>query len=236
MAMLVAASCVASSHAATVVGVGYDLLRTAPGTQFMGQPFTGVPIGIFDFGGSIGVQNLGLTDTLIYRSAPVETPLPDTVPIEIVALQLMSVNPIDLGAGLGTHYITLQSARGGPASAGTVTVDNTTFDNAFSVFYDVRFGALNGPIILSDVLDFTGSGLWSHDAEPGTFLIDGVNHLLNGVDISTDFHLAGPVTHIDNSGPGHAHIVISTPEPQHYALGAVLGLLAFAGYRRLRLG
>ena len=93
----------AIAHADPIVLLGSDYLHTVDGTSFMGVPFQGVPIGP------------GNTDTIVRRLR--DAPLAGVgssaiVPIELVALNLVSVVPIDLGAGPGFHYITLQSARG----------------------------------------------------------------------------------------------------------------------------
>src|SRR5215213_4387766 len=89
-----------ASKADPLVLAGFDLFTTLPGTQvnLAGaglQPFIGVPLGTFDFGsGPVAVFN---TDTIVQRLANA-TPLSPTVPIEMVALQLMSVNQFNLGA------------------------------------------------------------------------------------------------------------------------------------------
>lgn len=104
--------------AADMVDAVWDLLTTVPPTTFGGAAFQGVPLGTFDFGGSIGVQPVGLTDTIVKRNAAADVPTPpgtDTVPIELVALHLQSVAPVDFGLGLDTYFVTLQAERGGPA-------------------------------------------------------------------------------------------------------------------------
>ncbi len=177
------------SQADFIVAPGWDLLDTLPGTQFMGNPFTGVDLGSFDFGAPIGVKGTGNADTIVQRLAEANTePGPGTagIPIELVALQLVSVNPIDPGPGLDFYYVTLQSARGGPASTGSMAItfndpNGGTFDSFFNVFFDFRKGALNGPIILSNNLNLTADDVpWGRIAPPGAVTIAEVNHLLKG--------------------------------------------------------
>jgi hypothetical protein len=62
------------------VCAGFDLFRTDPaGTVFQTSPtgpqisFAGVPLGTFNFGGTIGTQSTGLTDTIVQRLANVTT-------------------------------------------------------------------------------------------------------------------------------------------------------------------
>lgn len=227
---------------------GWDLWTTTAGTTFAGVPFVGVPLVTFDFGGPIGVQNVGATDTIVQRLAPavVPGPVPPTqaappIRIEMVALQLMSAVPVDFGLGVGIHYITLQSARGGPASVGEMIIrfDNTnvpppvqpqngTFDSFFDVFFDVRLGGLNGPIALSDMLPLSSQGnAWSHFPDPNELLINGVNNLLNGQNRLGDFH---PIGTVDEAHPTGAHHVVevtslsAAPEP-----GSVVFLIVGLG-------
>lgn len=233
---------------------GWDLWTTAPGTSFAGVPFVGVPLGTFDFGGAIGVQNVGNTDTIVQRletASVLPGPLPQTadpISIELVALQMMSAIPVDFGLGVGTYFITLQSARGGPASTGemSITFNNTnvppppqpqngTFSSFFDVFFDIRLGSLDGPIALSDNLRLSSAdNPWSHFPDPNDLLIDGVNNLLNQNNQLGDFHPIGLVT--ETHPTGAQHIVTGTavaPEPGSLAfLILVVGMLTSICLRR----
>ena len=197
------------SRATAVVFSGWDLLVTQPGTTFGGAPFQGVPLGTFNFGS--GLQGVGNADTIVHRLAPAVGPV-GVIPIELAALHLMSVIPVNFGLGLGSYFITLQSERGGPASAGQMTINfgpegipHGTFNSFFDVFFDIRLGSLTGPIALSDSLRLSSSGTpWSHDAAPGAILINGVNRNLNGSNSGNDFH---PIGSIDESHPtGARHV------------------------------
>jgi hypothetical protein len=182
---------------AIAVEAGFDLSHTGS-ALFQGQAFTGVPLGSFDFGGSIGVQSTGSTDTIVQRLGAVtvpDTPLPQTagVDVQLLALQLVTTSQVDLGIGTDFYYLTLQSVRGGPSSSGTYSItfndaDGGTFNSFFDIFFDIRKGGLNGPIALSDELQVTNSGaLWGRIPPLGAVLIEGANHDLNGVDTATDF-------------------------------------------------
>lgn len=105
------------------VNPGWDLLQTVSGTTFQGVPFFGVPLGSYDFDGTIGVQDVGNTDTIIQRLTAGTVPSP-TISIQMNALQLETAAPTSLfGGPLGLYFITLQSVRGGSASAGNMTID-----------------------------------------------------------------------------------------------------------------
>jgi len=130
------------------VAPGFDMFETQPGTKFQGDDFNGEPLGSFDFDGTNngafstsanGIQDTGTADTIVKRlevaSVP-STPDSDTIDIELVALQLVSVQPINLGAGLDFHYVTLQSIHGGPASLGMMEI---TFDDANGGTFDSFF-------------------------------------------------------------------------------------------------
>ena len=140
------------------IGAGWDLFRTLDGTQFGGVDFEGVPLGQFDFGGTIGVMNTGNADTIVQRLDPAivgGAGQTDTIDIELVALQLRSVDPVDLGAGLDFYYVTLSDD---PLSLGTMDItfddmEGGTFDANFDVFFDVRIGKLDGPIIDSQQIN-----------------------------------------------------------------------------------
>ena len=218
---------------AVTVSPGYDLLTTQPGTTFAGAAFQGVPLNTFDFGGSIGVKNVGSTDTIIQRLASANGPTPQEIAIQMLALQLVSVSPINLGAGLGLYFITLQSARGGSASTGRMTINFTpqTFDSFFDVFFDLRFEDLNGPIVQSTSLRLSSSGVpWSNLAPPGSLLIDGVNNLLNGSNNNNDFWPIGLI--IETHPEGAQHVASSTTVPDSGSTFTLLGLtlIGIAGF------
>jgi hypothetical protein len=229
------------------VNQGYDLLITLPGTKYLGVPMTGVPLNTFDFGSgpvSVGAQ----TDTIVHRLADASaTPGGTaTIPIEIAALQLVTTAPTTFAGNLplAIYYATLQSARGGPASTGSmdITFDPSstptdqfgTFSSFFDIFFDLRVGSPMGQIVFSntDPKHFVTTGAkWTHIApQPGTFLIDGVNNKLNGQSNQNDFFPLGSVMHV---APDAMHIV-SVPEPASFVMTGLGGLICFAGYSRQR--
>lgn len=223
----------ATAKAAISVDKGYDLLETTAGTTFAGAPFQGVPLGTFDFGS--GPVAVGSADTIVHRLSDLSLPGPGTgtVPIELVALQLVSAMPIDLGAGLNSYFITLQSARGGPASAGQMTITAAdpgggTFNSFFDVFFDIRVGGLNGPIVLSDMLPLSSNGTnWDRSPDPNAVIIDGINHNLNGIDQQADFW-PNAITESHPSGAVHSVVEAVVPEPASAIIWSLLGL-TFAG-------
>lgn len=245
-----------TTRADNVVLAGFDLFTTQPGTQVdLGpagiQPFKGLPLENFDFGMGL-VATFG-TDTIVQRlgNATVANP---TVPIQLVALQLMSVNQFNLGAGNGFHFVTLQSARGGPASVGAITINGLgtepapgdphgTFNSFFDVFFDIRLGSVDGPIVFSSMERIAQAGTpWGHFPEPGTLEIPGVNTFLNGVNRQNDFFplTAGPsgdpcVQVIREGGVVVIHQVCAAPTPEPttiFLLGSGLAGVAATLRRR----
>lgn len=216
------------------IAPGWDLFTTAtPPTMFDNIPFQGVPLGTFNFGGSIGIQNVGNTDTIIQRLTPITGSSGGTVSFtaDLAALQLVSVNPVSIGGGpVGYYFLTLQSERGGTASTDSGLMyfnpDNTggTFTDTLNVYYDLRFGSLIGPIVSSSDVSLVNAGTtWTHD---GSYppVIPGVNQSLNGgSDTSGDFW-AGEWTVADQSGD---MILVPNPEPSSLALLCV-GVLCLA--------
>jgi hypothetical protein len=226
---------------------GYDLLETTAGTNFAGEPFEGVPIGSYNFGGAIGVQNVGETDTIIQRpntsSIPGNSGDSGAQPLLFDDLQLESATPFSFGGGpVGFYFITLQSQDGtGPASTGSIDINFTspaggTFTSSLDVFFDVHYGALNGPIVFNDNLVLSNSGdTWGRIPPPGAVLIDGANNLLNGVDHSEDFFVAPPLIEMHPAGPLAAtHVVqeAQVPEPASLSVLAGMGLLALRRPRK----
>ena len=222
---------------------GSDYFVTQPGTTFMGVAFNGVPVGP---GGS---------DTIVQRQQDVAlgtgAPASGSTVLLMTQLDLISAVPTNFGLGVGFYYITLQSDRGGPATTGNMTINLTsaddlapltpegTFTSFFDVFFDIRLGALNGPIAQSGDLTLTNSGAsWDANPAPSDFLVPGltgnvaanfhVNKIQN-VDIhQMDFF---PIGVFSEAHPGqgvHTVQTSQTPEPGTAALiaGALLVLLS----------
>ncbi|MBI2825093.1 MAG: PEP-CTERM sorting domain-containing protein [Planctomycetia bacterium] len=222
---------------------GWDLLQTETGTAFGGVAFQGVPLGTFTFG-ALGTFPVGFADTIERRNddaVVAATPGSFAISTELVALQLVSSVPSDFGLGVGFYYMTLQSVRGGPVSTGRMTISfadaaGGTFNSFFDVFFDIRLGALNGPIALSDQLRITNQGTaWNRIPPPGAVVIDGVNHFLDGADAASDFWPIGTFVEVFPTGATHA-VRVATPEPSTLVLlafGAV-GFAAAATARRAR--
>lgn len=219
-----------TSQADFEAATGWDLFSTVtPGTIFAGEEWTGVPLGDFDFGfGDVGT---GDTDTIMQRLDPAvvgSSGQTATIDIELVALQLISVTPIDLGAGLDFHYITLDP---GTASQGTMDItfdsmDGGTFSSIFDVFFEVRIGALDGTVIATDTIQMSNNDdVWSRLPPAGALEIDGVNRFLNGLDEAQDFW---PIP--DHFGP-HG-VTTSIPAPGAVLLaGLGLGMIGWVKRR-----
>jgi hypothetical protein len=149
------------------------------------------------------------------------------------ALQLESATPINLGAGLGFYFITLQSTDGtGQASTGSMTINfaGGTFTSSLDVFFDVHYGALNGPIVLAQDLVLSSSSTpWGNVAPAGATLVTGANYQLDGTDIADDFWPNGT---FGDSGTGGTSLVESdVPEPSTY-VALLMGAGAFLARRR----
>jgi hypothetical protein len=114
-ALVVVLSSAAQATAGTTyqVDAGWDLFTSTPGaTMFDGVPFMGVPLGTFNFGGSIGVQSVGSADTIIQRLSTAVAPTKvagssATVPLTLDALQLETVAPTTVFGPLDNYFITL---------------------------------------------------------------------------------------------------------------------------------
>jgi hypothetical protein len=237
--------CRAQSLGGTV-DAGYDLFATAPGTffTFMGTPvpLIGDPLGTFNFGA--GAQNVGNADTIVQRlgTANFANGNPganmDTIPIQLVALQLQT--PVAVSGHF--LFVTLQSTdMTGPASTGMMTIDfpagatspGGTFTSFFDVFFDVHIDSPTGAIVNSGSLMLTNGGsTWMHDPVPGEVLIDGVNNNLNGMNHNADFN--APFISEMEMGAVHNVQLALVPEPSTWAAGA-LGISALLVSQRRRL-
>jgi hypothetical protein len=225
--------------AGVVVVAGSDYLSTVAGTTFAGVPFNGVPVGP------------GNTDTIVRRLSDADvTVVSAIIPIEMVALQLVSAVPVDFGLGLDSYYITLQSARGGPATFGQFTINYAgvddhlpdtpegTFSSFFDVFFDVRKGSLDGPIALSSDLILSNPGAsWDADPTAIQIIVSGLvgnlsanlhtNKIQNSDIHQMDFFPVGSFQETHPTGAVHAVTGAATPEPGSILLvaGGVLAAL-----------
>jgi len=235
------------TKASDTIARGWDLFQTAPGlTTFFGQSFEGVPLGTFDFFGAIGVQNVGATDTLIRRLSTASVAGPGnsaTIATVVDAFQLKSVNPVSiLGGPLGIYYITLASLRGGPVSAGTMTINfglegdpHGTFSSSFDLFVDVRLGGLNGPILDSRevVIPDSGAVPWRHEAT-ASIQIPGVNLYLGGAgNIANDFWVKGTVIKTTPNG-GIGSTAAGVPDAGGALVLFAISLLSLGWFQKSR--
>jgi hypothetical protein len=216
-----------STGRADVVLPGYDLFTTDASSSFGGLNWQGVPLETYNFGGSIGMQNVGETDTIIQRLGTSGNG--QTVDLQMDSLNLKSTTPVLPGVFL------FASLDPGETSSGSITINaNGTYVSALSVNFDIHAGAANGPVVETTTLDLDGSGVWTHAAPAGAISIPGVNYKLDGQDTDEDFW----IDQIDESSAGSAHHVASVAMPEPSGLpvtsAGVLGLLVFAGWERWR--
>ena len=237
-----------SAQATTIINPGFNLFVTLAGSNFFfGAPvpnpqfvsFEGNPVGAFDFGS--GPVFTGDTDTIVERTQPANLGGgSDTIDIEIVALSLVSVSPVDLGFGAGFEDMFINLNTSSPTLQSTMTIVDAgegqphgTFDSTLNFSFDV-VGSVGGfYATLEKTLTATNQP-WQHEPTAPQ-LIDGVNHLLNTLDETNDFWPDGIVIHDDGSGT--AIHVTRTPEPSTlmlFGLGAV-GLLGYGWRRRRRV-
>ena len=221
------------AHATTVV-LGSDYWITEEGGavfDFGGAigevSFKGVPIREFTPPDSSEIINVGLADTIVRRVNDVV--FDDTsdfnesgvTNVEVVALSLISINPVDLGGALFDVRVTLDPTI---SSTGTLTInEDRTFFSDFTVNWLAEFIpeaggdpiACPNPSGCNQPINLSGNGTWS-DVFQGGPRVEGLvgdvnaNVHTNLDSDQLDFYVAGLVEH-DASGAGHHNV--SAPEP-----------------------
>ena len=180
---------------------GWTLLETTEGTQInlpeVGlTPFTGVPFGAFnfraghlgDFGRGLGRRKTSRTDAIAKRLVPAVTEeigATITIPVELVGLQLRSVNPVG-GPFKDQHvFVTLQSMRGGPQTLGVMAIRfdseaGGSFSTMFQVYFDMRVGSLDSQPLSQRAKSFFGrETTWQRVAPSDAKLLPRINSKLS---------------------------------------------------------
>ena len=193
-----------SPVSALTIMAGSDYLETAPGTfldfGFPGSPVPGV--GIVDFvGDPFGPGN---TDTIVRRLEDADLPTAgssDTIDIELVALSLVSVAPVNIG---GTDFDLSVSLTPAAPSAGemTITLDDAsavtgTFTSFFDVFFEVELFLAGTDTLFQTItglppLHLEGSGQWGKDPPPNAVIVPGPLG-----DLDANWHDGPPPMHHD---------------------------------------
>ena len=225
----------AASQGQETVGIGYELLQTVAGTNFSfpcpeGEPqrvsLKGLPLGSYDFGGA-GTHDLDQTDTILRRreEAVADAGGSATIDIEIVALSLTSLEPIELCGGPEEEiFVTLnEELTGALADRGrrTLHFDPMTFETAGAepggpdprLHYWIDVSGSESGYIASFEKRFviTNAPRWSREGPPQALEIDGVNHLLDGVGEATDFFAIDTV--VEDDAGNNWHKVKTTASP-----------------------
>ncbi len=221
---------------AAAIDPGFDLLRTPPGGAIidLGAMIPGLPEVPME-GNPIGP---GSTDTIVERSTGLADGATGVIDVEIVALSLKSVAPVEIDWGYlgGTFgdlelfdvFVTLDETQ---FSIGEMTIlthdaNGGTFDSFFDVFAKVNLvGHSFGPLPTQQIQDqldpdlTAGPNVWSHTPPP--------NYPVDAEYPSGDFYpgvdpVTGLIVPIRHVGP-HPK-ALPSPEPGTLTLLAFIGL------------
>jgi hypothetical protein len=223
--------------------LGSDYFTSAPGTQF-------------DFGSGIGVVPLkglpigpGSTDAVMQRLQDATLGGPG-IPIQITALSLQSIAPVNIGGNFYSVFITLDpkpTAVNSPHPYGSAMTDSGlmvisgtaanggTFSAMFDEYLDVNFVPIKTGATIAAKLDvqmYVTNGVWGPSPPPGTAIVSGIagNQYANrhtGLSASqADFFVTTEVSEV----AGNSVYVIDPPPPASPEPGTLgLACLAAAG-------
>lgn len=227
--------CIINSHVLALnIDPGFDLFETVPGSVIF-DPFgtgliqlEGVPLG----------GSLGNTDTIIQRHTALPSGSSGPIQIELVALQLKSVDPVDIGGTLFDVDVVSGSLLGEPSnSIGSSSIDHSfdpaggTLSQNLNANLRLTYTEVGNPtntieLVESEVLG--GNGVWSHTPLPDQ-LIDPVfpsGGFFSGVDPfgppgsvsgiglngGFTFLVLNPVTAADADGDGVPDSIDNAPD------------------------
>lgn len=231
------------------IAAGSDYLFTlSEGTVFQGISFEGAPIGP-----NAPKPAPGQTDTIIKRLNPLTSSNPNgdclavgpqcTTNIELVALSLVSVDPIELSPG--QFFDVFATLSPGTASTGTMTIneDTFTFSSTLDVFFDLNAAPVGGglltPFQLGNMLTLEVSNApWSPNPTPIQLIVggdypDSHANLHTGLPPGfTDF-FPGLSQHDASGAAKHLVRPAVIPEPSTI-LGSVIAVGAAAALKKRR--
>ena len=201
---------------------GYDFLKTTSGATYNGIPLHGIPIN--------GVWGV---DTVVQRVQDVNA-AGGTTNLHMETLQLGS------NISVGGHFLFItidpiqQLAWEVNHNHNLMTINATTFDaTEFRAFFMVHLDNLGGQIVDRGNIDLSSvNNPWSNNAPPNAYLVNGVNHHLNGLNENSDFWPWPLPTDIGHTGPHPVQTAV-LPEPSTLGLAAIGAIgLAFRWCRR----
>lgn len=187
---------------------GYDIFQSSPTSYEATANFQGVPIGNYDFGGSIGTRDVGNADTIIHRSTLAPSgPDSGTATLTVNALQLVTTQQWDLAGmfGLpnnnGYYYATLDPNK---TSGGSMTINGVndigskTFHSDLTLYLGFSVcGSIGvngqpnscGSTVFMEKIMLSQDGTWDRAPNPlySTGPLAGVDYQLNGINTDADF-------------------------------------------------
>jgi hypothetical protein len=218
-----------AASAVNPLPAGLDVFATEQPTLFnipgVGYtPFEGNPAGL----GFSCNADMGNADTIIQRLGDAFAPV-DSIPIEIIALSLQSVAPVDIGNGPETLFVTLnQDLGGGIATLSGMPADSGLMNSQLNFAFDLT-GSTTG-FIATEIVTLAGTAQpWAYGGG-GNRVSEACGYL---------FYTGSPWTEVHIADNEEKHSVtdalLTTDPPGGPGLG-YMGLIALGGILMLTTG
>jgi hypothetical protein len=246
--LLLSAMVLPGAVQALAIGPGDDWFSTPDDSVFLDLDFTQFGAGIVNVGfkgNPLDPGTMGSTDTIVRRHTGLGDGDTGRIDIELVALSLVSVAPVEIPnpGGPSSFFDVFIDLDTDQSSTGHIDIiqhgpNGGLFDSFFDVFTEISVVPVAGgqPVAViqqHDTQESTNSA-WCHQPGPGTLFPNNNGGFFPGVDCANGPPVVVGVTHT-GPHPKTMPTPTSVPEPSPVLLfGLGLGLLGWFARRSQR--